>query len=148
MLSCSKRPWIGVFGGWGLGGGDSPPSLGLSPSLPEAGWLLLMINRKECPRASGSWPCALLPLGSPCPARSQPFNHVWLDPLECYLHGERGGPGETSQPPHHQLAARRLPFSDWPPVCWAASGDSELGSGVKLQPFLEVKSAWGAWGVL
>lgn len=26
MISCPKRPWIGVFGGWGLGGGDrSPP---------------------------------------------------------------------------------------------------------------------------
>lgn len=40
------------------------------------------------------------------------------------------------------LPPRGLPFSGWAPVCWAASGHSELGSGVKLQPFLEVKSAW------
>jgi hypothetical protein len=53
-----------------------------------------MINRPK--GALGSWLCALLPPGSPTPARSQAFNHVWLDSLECYLSSGGWGGVEVS----------------------------------------------------
>lgn len=93
-------------GAWEEGAGSL---LGLSPSLPAAGWLRLMIDRKGCPGRLGSWLCALLPPGSPCPACSQSFNHVWLDRLELYLSSE--GEGARGEQPGSLPPACCLPGS-------------------------------------
>ena len=77
--------------------------LGLSPSLPVMGWLLLMIDRAK--GAPGPpWDLALCP-SSPrvsLPTRSQPFNHIWLDCPKHYLssvgRGREDQPGSSPPP--------------------------------------------------
>lgn len=92
------------------------------------------------------WPCTLLPLGAPSPHVA---NHLitsgWADRKATCV--QAGGTGETSQAPHHPLAALQQAG------LWLASGPlgsehgfRELGCKVKSWLFLRSGQPWGPCG--